>query len=78
MAGTTQNGRTELTLPSVLKVGYRKCGACNGLKPEKGIGDDGRCLDCRLAPIINSQPRLSSTQRAKMRPKQTAYTEDYD
>jgi hypothetical protein len=41
------------------------CRGCGLLKPVRGLGSDGRCLDCRLAPILTYEPPLSVTQRRR-------------
>jgi hypothetical protein len=56
-----QRGRRSPGLPVM-----RRCqGRCGQYVPETGLGSDGRCLDCRLAPIQTYVPPLSATQRRK-------------
>jgi len=42
-----------------------QCKGCGDDKPIEGLGSDGRCLDCRLKPILNYHPPLSHTQRRR-------------
>jgi hypothetical protein len=51
---------------SVGNMAMAKCrGACRQMKPIAGLGSDGRCLDCRLAPLQNYVPPLSASKRLK-------------